>query len=396
MKILLKVGRIIDGTGTEPIEKGAILIHDSKILNIGRQGEVKDNGAKTLDLGDKTVVPGLMDCHVHICQGYKKWTHRKHVPQEITRTLLNGIYNAKSCIEAGVLTVRDAGCGHSGIFQFRDDISSGKILGPRILASGHPIAMTGGHAWEMSLEVDGIDETRKAVRDQLRWGADCIKFMCTGGSATKYEEITEYQLNLNEVTAGVEEAKKKSKQTLAHVGNPEGALICAEAGVDSVDHGTILDSQSLNAIKNAGCFLVPTLIAYQGIATRGEEWGMAEHNIRKARGILDSHRTSFQKAYEMGVPISTGTDLGSYMRPLGDSLIDEMELLVKYGMPVMDAIRSATLVSAQNLGIEQSVGTLEGGKLADLVVVDNNPLEDVNNLRRVCLVMKGGQIVHEA
>jgi imidazolonepropionase-like amidohydrolase len=123
---------------------------------------------------------------------------------------------------------------------------------------------------------------------------------------------------------------------------------------------------------------------------------MAEHNIRKARGILDSHREAFQKAYEMGVPISTGTDLGSAMRPLGDSLIDELELLVKYGMPVLDAIKSATLVSAQNLGIEKSVGSLEEGKLADLFVVDRNPLEDVNNLRRVCLVMKEGKIVHES
>jgi imidazolonepropionase-like amidohydrolase len=399
MKILVKAGKVIDGTGVDPIENGVILIDGTTIVGVGRQSDIKaESGTEVLDVGNKTVIPGLIDCHTHICYGYyRQWIHEKYIPQEVTKSVLQAVRNAQRCIKAGVLTIRDAGCGHLGIFQFRDAINSGKILGPRILTTGLPIAMTGGHGWKIALEVDGPNETRKAVRDMLRWGADCIKFMATGGAGTQYEEIYQVQMTLDELTAGVEEAKKKNKRTFAHVGNSEGALICVKAGVDSIDHGTILDDNALDTIKKAGAFLVPTLYIYMGIATKGEEAGLSDFTVRKGKWVVDYHRDSFQRAYKKGLKIATGTDLGDERKAsfgtLGEGLISEIELMVKYGMTSMDAIKAATYMSACNLGIEKSVGTLEKGKSADLVILDGDPLDNIANLRRVWKVMKEGQIV---
>jgi len=401
MRILVKAGKIIDGCGARPTEKGAILIDDKRVLAVGSQAEVKADARTTvLDAQDKTVIPGLMDCHAHFCSGYQIWTHEKYVAREITKSILLGITNAERCIKAGVLTVRDAGCGHLGIFEMRSAISTGQILGPRLLACGRAIAMTGGHAWDHASEVDGPAEARKAVRDMLRWGADCIKLMATGGAGTQYEEIDQVQMTREELTAAVEEAKKKKKRTFAHVGNSEGALICVEAGVDSIDHGNILDNRALESMKKAGSFYVPTLYAYLGLATKGKEAGYADWAVEKCKRILDIHKETFQKAYKMRINIATGTDLGSekgsYYGKLGESLITEIELMVKYGMSPMDAIKAATRTSARNLGIEESVGTLEKGKLADLVIIDGNPLDNVSNLRHVWRVMKEGQIIYAA
>jgi imidazolonepropionase-like amidohydrolase len=397
VNVLINAGKVVKGTGVDPIEKGAILISDNKIAEVGQQGDIKaENGTEILDARDKTVVPGLIDCHVHLCHTYQTWTHSKYMAQEITSSVLLGVSNAEQCIKSGVLTVRDLGCGHTGIFQLRSAINSGQIVGPRLLVCGQPIAMTGGHWWQMSQEADGPSEVRKAVRDQLRWGADCIKFMVTGGAGLQYEEITEVQLNLDELTAGVEEAKKKNKPVCAHVGNPEGALVCVEAGVDSIEHGTILGEKALDAMKRAGSFYVPTLLCYWEIATKGKELGAREDNIRKARAIIDSHREAFQRAYRMGINIATGTDRVWGKIFVGESLISEMELMVKYGMAPMDAIKAATYTSACNLGIEKFAGTLERGKLADLVIVEGDPLENMSNLRRVYRVMKEGKIVYEA
>jgi imidazolonepropionase-like amidohydrolase len=402
LDLLVKAGKVIDGTGAEPIEKGAILISGNTIKEIGRQSELNvESGTQILDAGDKTVIPGLMDCHAHFCGGYHIWTHEKYVAQEITKTILLGVYNASQCVQSGVLTIRDAGCGHTGIFQMRSAINSGQIRGPRLLVSGYPIAMTGGHGWDMAREVDGPDETRKAVRDMLRWGADCIKFMVTGGAATQYEEMDQTQMTLSELTAGVEEAKKKGKRTFAHANYSNGALLCVEAGIDSIDHGNLLDNKALDAIKKGGAFYVPTLYAYVGMATRGKEAGFSDWAVEKCKKILEAHKESFQRAYRMGVNIATGTDLGfekqaSSYGKLGESLITEMEIMVKYGMTPMHAIKAATYMSARNLGIEKSVGTLEKGKLADLVIIDGDPLENISNLRRTWRVMKEGKIVHEA
>jgi imidazolonepropionase-like amidohydrolase len=395
MDILIKAAKIVDGTSAEPVEKGAILISGSTILKVGRQSELKvKRRTEVLDVGNKTVIPGLMDCHVHFCGDYHKWIHRKFLHQQITKSVLLGVNNAKGCIEAGVLTVRDAGCGHLGIFQMRDSINSGQILGPRLLVSGRPIAMTGGHCWPFSCEADGPYEVCRAVREQLRWGVDSIKFMATGGG-DEYEEMSEVQMNLNELAAGVKEAKKKKKRTLAHADNPEGALNCVKAGVNSIEHGLVLNNKVLNAVKNEGSFYVPTAYTHWLTATKGKEIGATEWDIRKCKEILGSHREAIQKAYRMGINIATGTDYGYANRPLGSSIVSEIEFLVNYGMSPMDAIKAATYVSACNLGIEKSVGTIQRGKIADILVIDGNPLDNISNLRRVSLVMKEGLIVYE-
>jgi imidazolonepropionase-like amidohydrolase len=402
MDMLIRAKKIIDGTRANPLNNGAIAIEGRTIKEIGPQSEIKAvNGVEVIEADDKTVIPGLIDCHCHFCEGYHSWTHNRYVPREVTKTVLRGVRNAQLCIKAGVLTVRDAGCGHTGIFEMRSAIESGRLLGPRLYVSGQAIAMTGGHGWSSALEVDGPYETRKAVRDMLRWGADCIKFLATGGAATQYEEIDQVQMTYDELEAGVEEARKKKKRTFAHVGNPDGALLCVRAGVDSIDHGTILNNAALNAMKNAGSFYVPTMYVYSGIATKGKDAGLSEWMVGKAKGVLDSHREAFQKAYRMGINIATGTDVGSdgmekWGGRMGEGLLSEIELMVKYGMTPMDAIRAATQMSARNIGIDQSVGTLERGRLADLVIIDGDPLEDISKLRRVWRVVKEGKLVHEA
>lgn len=407
MRVLVKATKIIDGNGAEPIEKGAVLIADKTIVQVGRQSEIKaEAGTHILDAEGKTVIPGLIDCHTHYfgtSQDYHKWTHESYVPREITKSILLGVRNAQRCIRAGVLTFRDAGCTHTGVFQIRDEVNSGKMLGPRTLVSGTPIATTAGHAWGMDSEADGPVGVRKAVRNMLRWGPDAIKFMITGGAGTQYEEITQVQFTLEELKAGVEEAKKRNKRTLGHVGNSEGAILAVEAGLDSIDHGTILNDQALNAIKTSDSFYVPTLLVYWLNANKGAEFGISEWIVSKSKAIVDSHKEVFQKAYKMGINIAAGTDLGGDKNQrqveagyhAGAGLIGELELMVKYGMSPLDAIKAATLMASRNLGIEGIVGTLEKGKLADLVIVDGDPSENICDLRRVYKVMKEGQIVYE-
>jgi imidazolonepropionase-like amidohydrolase len=396
MNLLINAGKIIKGTGEAPIIQGAILINDNKIVEVGQQGEVRiKNGTKVLDFSDMTVVPGLIDCHVHLCHTFKTLTHSKYIAEEITKSVILGVTNAQQCLKSGVLTVRDLGCGHTGIFQIRSALNSGQIIGPRLFVCGQPIAISGGHWWQISREADSPNEIRKAVREQLRWGADCIKFMVTGGAGFQYEELTDLQMNLNELIAGVEEAKKRNKRLCAHATNPTGVINCVEAGVDSIEHGTILNENALEEMKNTDSFYVPTLFCYWEIAKNGRKLGAREDNILKAREIIDSHREAFQSAYRMGINIATGTDRvwGNFF--VGDSLISEMELMEKYGMAPMDILKAATYTSACNLGIENIVGTLEKGKLADLVIINGDPLKKICNLRRVSYVFKEGRNVYK-
>jgi imidazolonepropionase-like amidohydrolase len=401
MDILIKNGKVIEGSGKEPIEKGYVLVSGQKIMEVGQQGEVKVGaGTQVLDATGKTVIPGLIDCHAHTVSGYHVWTYDKYVPREVTKSILRGIKNAERCVKAGVLTVRDAGCGHVGIFELRSALNSGYILGPRLLAAGQPISATGGHGWDMALQADGPYGVRTAVRSLVRWGADCIKFMVTGGAASQYEEMTQVQMSSDELAAGVDEARKKGKRTLAHVCNSEGALMCVEAGIDSIDHGNMLDNRALAAMKKAGSFYVPTVNVYFALANVNPQPGsiFTEWLIRKSKGIVDAHKESFQRAYKMGLDIATGTDFEEELSSLldgGDPLIAEMELMVKYGMTPLDAIKAATYTSARNLGIEENVGTLQSGRLADIVILDGDPLDDISNLRRVWRVMKEGSLVYE-
>jgi imidazolonepropionase-like amidohydrolase len=395
MEILIKAGKIIDGTGDEPIEQGCILIEDNIISQIGGEGDITLEGSPLiLDVREKTVIPGLIDCHAHLCSGFNNFVNELFLQQEIADSVLLGVYNAGRCIKAGITTVRDAGCGHRGIFQIKEAVDSGKILGPRVLPCGTSIAITGGHGWQTNIQADGPTQVRKAVRSQLRWGAEAIKFLVTGGSTTRYEKITDVQFNLDELSAGVEEAKKRDKRTCAHVCNPEGALISVKAGIDSIDHGTIMNDKALNAMKNAGSFLVPTMIAYWEIGHLGEKLGFSEWNIRKAKEVIDYHREVFIKTHEMGVNIAMGTDSGNKRRPLGDSMNSELELAVKYGMEPIEAIKAATLMSARNLGIEKATGTLKKGKLADILITDGDPTRDISELRHVSTVLKEGKILY--
>lgn len=397
MQTLVRAKRVIDGTGAEPIEKGAILVSGNIIEEVNQQSELRaGDGIEILDAGNRTVIPGLIDCHAHLCPGYRIWTYDKYVPQEITKSVLRGVSNAERCVRSGVLTARDAGCAHTGIFQMRCAINSGQIRGPRLHAAGPPITTTGGHDWNQGREVDGPHEARSAARDLLgHWNADCLKFAVTSVFASY-----DLQMTPDELAAGVEEARKRSKRTLAHCGSSEGAIMCVKACVDSIEHGYLLDNAALSAMKEAGTFYVPTLYWSWVVATKGKEVGLSgTFPVEQVKETLDSHREAFQKAYRMGVNIATGTDLGFEeverlpFGRLGDGLISEMKLMIEYGMTPLDAIKAATCMSARNLGIENSVGTLEKGKLADLVIVDGNPLEEVDDLRRVWRVMKEGQIV---
>jgi imidazolonepropionase-like amidohydrolase len=226
-----------------------------------------------------------------------------------------------------------------------------------------------------------------------------LKFMVTGGAGTPHMELTQVLMTANELAAAVGEARTRGKRTLAHATNPQGVLQCVEAGVDSIDHGNVLDNAALDAMKKAGSFYTPTIYVYYALATTGAKAGGSEWAVQKAKGIVDSHKDAFQKAYRMGINIATGTDLGSVSTDrvglLGEGLFSEIELMVKYGMAPMDAIKSATHTSARNLGVEKVVGTLQKDKLADLVIIDGNPLEDISHIRRVWRVMKEGQIVYE-
>src|SRR5712692_8099670 len=321
--LVLSGARIIDGTGAEPVRGRSVVVEKGVIAAVVEDARApRGNG---VDLAGHTLLPGLINCHVHLCVGAEADPVRPLREEPLGLTAIKALLRARETARAGVTTVRDLGGREYVEIAVRRAILEGLIDGPRILAAGRPVCMTGGHGHWLAREADGPDDARKAVREQLKAGVDLIKIIATGGVMTPGVDPASPQLTLAEMRAAIEEATKAGRRTAAHAGGASGIRDAVEAGISSIEHGIYLTDEIVARMRRDGVYLVPTLIAPAAIAAGGTAAGIPEFMVRKSESVIPAHVASFQLALREGVPVAAGADSGTPLNPHG-SLMPELEL----------------------------------------------------------------------
>jgi imidazolonepropionase-like amidohydrolase len=393
MAVIFRNGNVIVGTG-EVIEKGSVTIDGNMITFVGPTKRSRPSKKdKVFDIFGKSVLPGLIDAHVHLCLDGSPDPMASVSKDSTPQLTLKAAHHAHQTLEAGVTTIRDMGGRDYVDLAIRDGIESGLLQGPRMICSGRLVCMTGGHGWQFGREASGVDGVREAVREQLKMGVNFIKLIATGGVMTKGVDPGATQFTLEELMAGVEEAKKAGRRTATHAQGTEGIKNSLRAGVNSIEHGFFLDDEAIELMLEMNAYLVPTLNAPYQIIRGGVKGGVPRYAVEKSKAVMKSHFQSVRRAYKSKIPIAMGTDAGTPFNCHGENL-KEMELLVKAGMTPMEAIVATTQTASEVLGLEKKIGTLEKGKLADLIVVDGNPLDDISLLQKkdkILAIMKEGQ-----
>ena len=401
---MIHAGRLIDGRSDEVRSEMTLVIHDGRITKVV-SGYVKpSDGDKLIDLSRQTVLPGLMDMHTHLMGQHSKDSYTEKFFMEESDYALRSTMFARATLMAGFTTVRDLGDNGINSVSLRKAINEGWIIGPRIYTAGKSIATTGGHAdptnglkgdyrrdaGPVEGVINGADDARKAVRQRYKDGADLIKLTATGGVLSLAASGQNPQFSDEELRAIVETAKDYNMVVTVHAHGAEGMKRAVLAGVNSVEHGTYMTDEIMELMKERGTYWVPTNMAGEWVAKKAEEPGYFPEIVRpKAAAIGPAIRQTFSAAYAAGVKIAFGTDSG--VSPHGENA-HEFELMVAGGMPAMKAIQSATLEGSRLLRVEDRLGTLEVGKLADVIAVEGDPLHDISAMRSVVFVMKEGQI----
>jgi imidazolonepropionase-like amidohydrolase len=404
---LIKGGTLIDCTGAPPLENAAILLDGDKIAKVGTVDavQVSTDDVEVYDATGKTIMPGLIDAHVHIT-GTGDPNILKRLKQSVPYTAIQTALNARETIEAGITSLRDAGGQYYIDVAIRDAINAGLIPGPRLFVAGHGLSITGGHGdsrngWPAEIEfkgrfvVDSPDEARRVAREQLRDGADHLKLHATGGVMSEGDVPTARGLTVEEMRAAIEEANNVGKKSMAHAQGSEGIKNAIVAGINSIEHGFYLTDEIIELMLKKDVFMVPTLCAVHHIVVQGTEGGIPEYGVRKAKEAQQAHLKSFKRALDAGVKIAMGTDSATPFNFHGKNIL-ELELMVNAGMTSVQALSATTRMAAELIGISDKVGTIEEGKLADLIVVNGDPLADVRVLQpkeNILLVLKNGALV---
>jgi len=389
-RTILTGARLLDGAGGRPVSGRAVVVEHGRIGAVVSATEAPSG--TTLRLDGLTLLPGLINMHVHLCFGGEADPATVMLREAYPMTVIKAVLRARQTLEAGVTTIRDLGGRDYAELSVRDAIRAGLIAGPRVLCAGRGICMTGGHGWNMiGRESDGPDDVRKAVREQLKAGADVIKIFATGGVMTPGVEPNSAQLTLDEVRAAIEEARKAGRRTAAHAMGSDGIANCLDGGITTIEHGVFLTEPLCERMARDGVALVPTLIAPAAIAAGGVAAGIPEYAVRKSLAVADRHLEGFRMALRAGVTIAAGTDAGTPCNPHG-TLVPELALMVKGGMTPGAAIHAATAVAARALGLEGETGRIAPGLAADLLAVDGNPTERIEALDEVRFVMAQGRV----
>jgi imidazolonepropionase-like amidohydrolase len=381
---------VFAGPELRPIRNGCVVVEGDRIVAVGPRSSLAKRAldGSTIDLGDASLLPGFINLHVHLdFDGSPDFLNAAKLIDEQTSTLL-AVDSAARSLAAGVTTVRDLGNKYAVAISLREASNRGWIRAPRIIAAGKAICMTGGHGWFIGLESDGPHDMRKAVRQNLKLGADCIKVIATGGVLSPGVEVGSAQLDEDELVVAVREAHKAGRRVAAHAIANVGIKNALRAGVDTIEHGCYLDGEAVDMMKKRGAWYVPTLRAPQ--AMYGLE-GLAPYVVRKVNQVYDAHRESFKLALKKGVNIATGTDAGTPFNAHGDYAI-EMRLMTELGMTTERALRAGTVDAADALGIKGEIGEITAGACADLVAVDGDPLRDIGATRRVRAVVSRGRM----
>ena len=398
MLTLFKNGLIVDGLGNS-FEKSWLLVEDDKIKSMGTDGrylpfEVEDVGRKIIDITGKTLMPGLIDAHVHLVLDGSPDVVMQVKSDSPVAVALKAAKHIRATLRAGFTTVRDTGAHDYLNFQIRDAVNSGLVPGPRILSAGHCICITGGHGFFIGKECDGADEVRKVVRQEIKKGADLIKIMSTGGINTPGNKATVPQFTTEELVSAIQEAHKAGLKTATHALGSEGIANALEAGIDSIEHGFVLNQDNIEAMLKKNAFLVVTLSCVKAMIDAGEKGGIPLWAVEKAKFVYESAWKSYAMAREAGVKIIMGTDAGTPYNFHGEN-INEPLLMIEQGFTPMETLIACTSRSADLLGLSDTIGSLTEGKLADMLVVEGNVpsdfkiLKDINNIKKI---YKGGKI----
>ena len=397
--VVIRAGRLLDVRTGKTLSNQTILIRGGKIVSVGSDAQVPAAAqAEIVDLSNATVLPGLIDAHTHITFdpnfGYSS------LAISVPREALIGARNARVTLEAGFTSVRNVGASGFSDVALRDAINAGDVPGPRMLVSGPALSITGGHCDNNLLPfdyhaqnegvADGVEAVQHKTREIIKYGADLIKICATGGVLSKGDDPNAAQFTLEEMKAIVADAHRLGRKVAAHAHGAQGVIWASEAGVDSVEHGHLMNDEAIATLKKNGTYLVPTLYLMDWQRENAAQANLPDFAKRKMEMVSETGKMNAKKAFAAGVKIGFGTDAAVYPHGLN---AHEFAVYVKLGMTPLQAIQTATINDADLLGWSDKVGTIEPGKWADIVAVEGDPLADVTTLERVKFVMKGGEVV---
>ena len=396
---VIRAERVLDVKTGQTLRDAAIVIEGDKIVSVGPASAVPAATDTTvINLPTATVLPGLIDAHTHLT--FNPSFGYEMLGISVPREALIGAHNARVTLEAGFTTVRNVGARAYSDVALRDAINAGDVPGPRMLVSGPPLSITGGHCDNDLLPfeyhatndgvADGVESVQHKTREIIKYGADLIKVCATGGVLSKGDDPNASQYTLEEMKAIVADAHRLGRKVAAHAHGAQGVIWASEAGVDSVEHGHLMNDAAIAALKKNGTYLVPTLYLVDWQRENATKANLPDFAKRKMEMVSEMGKTNAKKAFEAGVKIGLGTDAAVYPHGLN---AHELAVYVSLGMSPLQAIQTATVNDADLLGWSDKIGTLEPGKWADMIAVDGDPLQDITVLQHVKFVMKGGEVV---
>jgi imidazolonepropionase-like amidohydrolase len=402
--VVVTADRMVDVLGGRVVDEPVIVITDGRIASVvGRGGgrPMIPEGAKRIDLPGKTILPGLIDMHVHLDSNprYGGYSNLQFTDQFWT---VQGVGNAKAMLDAGFTTVRNVGSDNYADVAYKQAIDEGLMQGPRIVPAAHALSATGGHCDQTYLPPsfqakgkavgDGAQELRTRVREQRKYGAEVIKVCATGGVFSRNTEPGQQQLSEDELRAIADEAHQWGLKTAAHAHGAAGIKAAIRAGIDTIEHASLIDAEGIRLAKERGAWLAMDIYNTEYTQAEGKKNGVLEDNLRKDREIAQIQRDGFRAAHKAGAKMIFASDAG--VMPHGE-VGKQFRVMTEYGMTPMEAIQAATRNAAQALGRERDVGAIAVGRYGDIVAVDGDPLADIRQLETVDVVIKGGTVVKQ-
>ncbi|MGS1016410.1 Xaa-Pro dipeptidase [Allosphingosinicella humi] len=400
--VAVTADRMVDVLAGRTVERPVVLITDGRISAVGQQGQLTiPEGAKRIDLAGKTILPGLIDMHVHLDSNprYSGYTGLQFTDQFWT---VQGVGNARAMLDAGFTTVRNVGSDNYSDVAYKQAIEEGLMVGPRIIPAAHALSATGGHCDQTYLPPsynakgkavgDGEQELRQRVREQRKYGAEVIKVCATGGVFSRNTEPGQQQLSESELRAIADEAHQWGLKVAAHAHGAAGIKAAIRAGIDTIEHVSLVDAEGIRLAKEHGTWFDMDIFNTEYTQAEGAKNGVLEDNLRKDREVAQIQRDNFRAAHKAGVKMIFGTDAGVMPHA---TAAGQFRVMTEYGMSPLEAIQAATRNAAEALGREKDVGAIAVGRYGDIIAVDGDPLANVRELESIDVVIKGGEVVKQ-